>query len=102
MVEKYILRGRINARTRQQLCFLTGMSDRAVRQEIEDLRERGEFIITDEDGRGYYISEEIADVKRQYLRDMARISAISKRTKHLKRLLEDMGEGYYEQLSLEL
>lgn len=101
MVEEYILRGRQNARTRKMLCTLTGMSDRAVRQEIEDLREQGKFIITDEDGKGYYISEDVSDVRRQYLKDMARIKAISKRTKHLKRLLDDRGEGY-EQISLEL
>lgn len=101
MVEEYILRGRQNARTRQTLCTLTGLSDRAVRREIEDLRERGEFIITDEDGKGYYISEDYEDVKRQYLRDTARIKAISKRTKHLREFLKDRGEGY-EQISLEL
>lgn len=92
MVEEYILRGRQNARSRQMLCTLTGMSDRAVRREIEDLRGQGEFIITDEDGTGYYISEDISDVRRQYQKDMARICAISKRTKHLRDFLKAKGE----------
>lgn len=92
MVEKYLLRGRKNARTRQTLSILTGLSDRQVRQEIEDLREKGKFVITDEDGTGYYISEDIEDVRRQYRKDMARISAISKRTKHLRNYLKQRGE----------
>lgn len=101
MVSELILWGKENAISRQELCSLTGLSDRAVRREIEDARNEGEFIITDEDGKGYYKSEDLADVKRQLAQDMARVKAISRRTKHLRRFLKDRGEGY-EQISLEL
>ena len=101
MLEDILLRGRNNARSREWLCSMTGLSDRRLRAEIEELRNKGVFVITDEDGKGYYISDDVEDVRRQYARDMARIKAISKRTKHLREFLKNRGEGY-EQISLEL
>ena len=79
--------------SRKNLCGLTGLDDRSVRAAIEDARERGVFILNDEDGLGYYISNEVANVRRQYMRDMARIKAISKRTKHLRKYLKEKGEN---------
>ena len=91
MVEIYLLRGRQNARSRQTLCMLTGLSDRKLRKEIEDLREQGVLVCTCEDGFGYYISEDTADLLVQYRKDMARIKAISKRTKHIRHKLKERG-----------
>lgn len=91
-IEDYFKEGVENAVSRQSLCQMSGLSDRQVRQEIEDARVRGVFILNDEDGYGYYISDDVADVRRQYLRDMARIKAISKRTKHLRKYLKEKGE----------
>ena len=93
MIENYLLRGKTNARSRKMLCALTGERDRKVRQMIEDARDRGVFICTDEDGNGYYISDDVADLKRQYRKDMARICAISKRTKHIRKYLKEKGEA---------
>lgn len=92
-IENYFQKGPENALSRKTLCELTGLDDRTVRMAIAEARERGIFILTDEDGFGYYISEDVADVKRQYMRDMARIKAISKRTKHLRRFLKEKGEA---------
>ena len=39
MVEVFLLRGKQNARSRQTLCMLTGLSDRKLRKEIEELRD---------------------------------------------------------------
>ena len=91
MVETYLLRGKKNARSREMLCALTGLTDRVVRQEIEELRSEGIFICTDEDGNGYYISEDPMDVKRQYLKDLSRVCAISKRMKHERKFLKARG-----------
>lgn len=91
MIENYLLRGKQNARTRQELCILTGMGDRDVRQKIEELRESGVFVCTDEDGNGYYISEDTRDLLRQYKKNMARIRAISKRTKPIRDYLKSKG-----------
>ena len=92
MIENYLLRGRQNARSREMLVALTGLSDRNVRQAIEDARENGVFICTDDDGRGYYLSDDVADLKRQYMKDTARIAAISKRRKHIRKYLKERGE----------
>lgn len=91
MIENYLLRGKQNARTRRDLCILTGMSDRDVRQKIEELRASGVFVCTDEDGNGYYISEDTQDLLRQYKKNMARIRAISKRTKPIRDYLKSKG-----------
>lgn len=92
MIENYLLRGKANARSRQTLCALTGLTDRQVRQAIEDARNEGIFICTDEDGKGYYLSEDIADLRRQYNKDTARIGAIAKRRKHIRTYLKSKGE----------
>lgn len=91
MVEAFLLRGRQNARSRRTLCMLTGLSDRKVRHEIEKLREQGVLVCVLEGGFGYYISEETSDLLSQYKQDMARIKAISKRTKHFRRILKERG-----------
>lgn len=91
MIENYLLRGKQNARTRRDLCILTGLCDRDVRQEIEDLRAGGTFVCTDEDGKGYYISDDTQDLLRQYKKNMARIRAISKRTKPIRDYLKSKG-----------
>ena len=92
MIENYLLRGRANARRRQTLCALTGLTDRQLRKEIEDARNRGVFICTAEDGNGYYLSDDIADLRMQYNKDTARIAAISKRRKHIRAYLKEKGE----------
>ena len=92
MIENYLLRGKANARRRTTLCALTGLSDRKVRQEIEDARNRGIFICTAEDGNGYFLSDDIADLRLQYNKDTARIAAISKRRKHIRDFLKEKGE----------
>lgn len=45
-----------NRANRPQLSYLTGMSDRAVRKEIHDLRQKGHWIVGDTTGGGYYLS----------------------------------------------
>lgn len=45
--------GRNNAISRAELCRLTGMNDRAVRETISQLR-REHCILNNQDGRGYY------------------------------------------------
>lgn len=42
-------------RTREELTRLTGLSDRAVRTRISELRHKGFWIISDTDRPGYYI-----------------------------------------------
>lgn len=53
MITEYIPIGRDNAISREMLCALTGMTDRAVRDAIADAR-RTEPILNMQDGAGYY------------------------------------------------
>jgi len=49
--------GKENAVTRDQLCILTGRSDRRNRKEIEELRLKGIPIVNMADKKGYYVPE---------------------------------------------
>lgn len=55
-VLKYIPEGRENAISREMLCKVTGMPDRAVRREIRRLRDKGEPILTDTEKGGYWMA----------------------------------------------
>ncbi len=95
----YIPVGRENAVTRRQLCELTGMRDRALRNAIEDARQSGEIIINAQDGRGYYRSEEPKDLAGQYVRNrncamailVHRSPAHGRTPKHIRRKLKAAG-----------
>lgn len=87
----YIPVGRENAVTRRQLCELTGMRDRALRNAIEDARQNGEIIINAQDGRGYYRSEEPKDLAGQYVRNRNRAMAILVQQKYIRRKLKAAG-----------
>ena len=66
---------------------MTGLSDRKLRQTIEDLRNDGNFICNDSNGCGYYISNNLEDLERQYRNDTARALSILKRRKHIRAYL---------------
>ena len=87
---RYLGIGSDNAKTREQLCRLTGMSDRAVRSEIEKLRNDGVIIINRQDGKGYYISEDPVEMERQYKQNYARAMSILKQQKHLRRKMKEV------------
>ena len=87
----YIPVGRENAVTRRQLCELTGMRDRPLRNAIEDARQNGEIIINAQDGRGYYRSEEPKDLAGQYVRNRNRAMAILVQQKYIRRKLKAAG-----------
>ena len=87
---RYLGIGSDKARTREQLCRLTGMSDRAVRSEIEKLRNDGVIIINRQDGKGYYISEDPVEMERQYKQNYARAMSILKQQKHLRRKMKEV------------
>lgn len=64
MIAQYLGRGKQNAMTREQLVELSGLDDRAVRNGIKQLRENGELICNDCDGKGYYIAATDEEIKR--------------------------------------
>lgn len=87
----YIPEGKENAVTRERLCAVTGLPDRKLREEIEQARRRGEIIINAQDGAGYYRSEEIRDIARQYNTNERRALSILAQQKHLRKRLKAAG-----------
>lgn len=97
MTGEYIINflnhGKNNALTRDALVSLTGLSDGTVRDMIKDARDNGYLIINDQDGEGYYLSDDIDAIHRQYKQDTARAMSILKRRKHSRKLLKEAGRA---------
>lgn len=90
---RYLEIGKDKAKTREQLCELSGLCDRVVRREIEALRDKGIIIINNQDGKGYYISEDVEEMQRQFRQNQARAMSILRQQKHLrKRMAEVVNE----------
>ena len=69
------------------------MSDRKIRKEIELARLRGEIILNDQDGVGYYRSENVMSLKRQYKQNEHRAKTILAQQKYIRRKLKEAGEA---------
>lgn len=91
MITNLILDGKDNAVTRAQLCAITGMSDRDVRKHIEQLRRVGHIIINNQDGKGYYISDDIDKIEKQYKQNKNRALSILVNQKFLRAKLREAG-----------
>ncbi|MEG1562857.1 MAG: helix-turn-helix transcriptional regulator [Bacteroides sp.] len=84
-------RTRANATTRHTLCLRLGLSDRKVRELIECARRYGYFIINEQDGRGYFISDDLDDIERQYKQDTNRVLSVLARRRSLRDKLKEAG-----------
>ena len=91
MIERYIPYGRENAVTRTQLVIRTGLPDRRVRREIEKARADGNIIINSQTGEGYYRTDDLNEIERQYRQEKGRALAILRQLKPLSRALKSAG-----------
>lgn len=82
--------GRENAIRRADLVQRVNLPDRTVRHMIEDARRQGAFIMNAQDGAGYYISEDLGELKRQLKRNENRALSILAQQKHLRRKVEEI------------
>jgi len=87
----YIGTGKQNAVTRSALCAITGLSDRAVRQAIEDAWHDGQIIINEQRGGGYYRPSCIEDIERQFNQNKHRALSILHYQKPLRHALKAAG-----------
>lgn len=83
--------GRKNALSRAALAALTDMTDRKVRRAIESARRDGLIIISAEDGSGYYFSNDLDKIERQYRIDYARAKSLLYRLKTMRKMLRKAG-----------
>ncbi len=90
-VVDYIGIGKNNAVTRDYLRECTAMTDRVIRKEIEQARRDGVIIINNQDGKGYYISEDLDDIEKQYKQNNSRAMSILVQQKHLRSKLKEAG-----------
>lgn len=88
-IADFIPRGKENAVTREMLSTRLALPDRRVRKLIEAARDRGELICND--GTGYFITDNIGDIERQYRKDRARALSTLKRLKTMRRVLREHG-----------
>lgn len=90
MIEDYIGRGKDQAVTREWLRAALNLPDRAVRKLIADARDRGAPIINDQDGMGYYITDDVRQLRRQYNTNRRRAMSILRQQKYLRRRISEI------------
>ena len=79
--------------TRKELCAITGMCDRSVRQSIADARLCGYIIVGgDRSKGGYYIAASMEDVERHFHREESRALSILKGLSAARRRLKEEGK----------
>lgn len=83
--------GREKAKTRRQLCLALDMPDRAVRKLITEAREAGYIIINNQDGNGYYLASDTADMLRFVRQEDARARSIFRATAPARTALKREG-----------
>lgn len=89
-IVNYIGVGRENAVKRSELAIILNLPDRKVRSLIEDARRQGALIINAQDGAGYYISEDLGDLKRQYNTNQSRAMSVLVQQKYLRRKIKEL------------
>lgn len=74
--------------TRHELSDLTGLNDRQVREAIEQARSAGTVIINLQDGKGYFLSDDPAILKKQKQLNDRRAKSILIQQKFINRKLK--------------
>ncbi|MDL2220603.1 hypothetical protein LJC55_02945 [Eubacteriales bacterium OttesenSCG-928-N14] len=82
--------GKENAITGQSIADIVGISLRDVRLNIEHLR-KTHIIINDQDGEGYYLSDEPLLAQRYYWQEYSRAISILSRLKPVRAFLKANG-----------
>ena len=88
---EFIPRGKENAIRRDRLVTMLNLPDRTVRHMIERARRDGALIMNASDGAGYYMSEDVGELKRQYRTNHNRAMSILVQQKHLRRKIKELG-----------
>ena len=81
--------GRRNAISREDLAAALHTTDRKMRKAVAEAKKQGLMICND--GDGYYQSDELSDLWRQYRRETARAMSILKARKPMREVLKAAG-----------
>ena len=90
----YIPKGRENAISRSDLVRILMLPDRKVRILIEEARRRGEIILNDGSGVGYWTSDDLGELKRQYKMNQNRAMSVLVQQKYLRRRIKELEEQH--------
>lgn len=85
-------RGADSARHLSELCKIIGRNERAVRQEIEQLRADGAVICSDE--RGYFLPETVEELRTYVRQERVRVRSLHRRNAAAFRLLKEWGQSF--------
>lgn len=91
MIVNLIPHGWENAITRRELVQLTGLTDREIRRRIHDARDLGYIIINNQDGCGYYTTDDPRVIQRQYHQERKRFVMDLKTLKTMRHILIENG-----------
>ena len=89
-VLEYLKTGKENAVSRRELEMRMGLPDRTIRNMIEAARREGALIVNLGNGEGYYISEDLNDIRHQYKMNNSRAMSILVQQKHLRRRIKEL------------
>lgn len=91
--------GRENAISREDLARKMGVGDRTMREKISEARRAGLLIMNRQDGRGYYRSNNVSELKDQLTQTHNRALTLLAQEKFLRRRIEEIEEAMaYEPL----
>lgn len=85
--------GRENAISRAALCAAMNVPDRRARELIERARRSGVIICNSGDGRGYYRTDDIDEIEREYRGERSRALSVLSRLKRMRAILKDAGRA---------
>lgn len=91
LISRTIPFGRENAITRAELAMRLQVPDRMARQYVGIARLHGVIIINDQDGEGYFQSDNVQDIMRQYKQETNRAMTILSRRKAIRQRLKEAG-----------
>ena len=89
-ITDFIPRGRENAIRRADLVARLNLPDRTIRDMIAAARRNGALILNDQTGAGYYISEDIGELKRQLKQNDNRAMSVLMQSVHLRRKIKEL------------
>ena len=89
------------ANTRGWIAMRTGLTDRVVRQRIEELRNEGHLICNLQNGSGYFLADTDEEIEQQYKQDCARAMSILRRIKPFRHYLRSLDEERGDQVTFE-
>lgn len=87
-IKEYIPVGHENAVSRQFLCTVTGLNDRALREAISKARETT-CICNSSDGKGYYIPSTVHQAIRYQNQELSRVKSILRSLKGTRQFIHE-------------